>query len=209
MVAHCARGLPAPVRRGDDRARAARQRSGARRTGGLSFDRRDGDRRAAASAWWASLDPSIASRLRLLTLDPGHPADRCCRPLLRPRTDHDAGGVCQRLHAGGVGSHEVGRQRIARPRDYNPRAHIMRNDVAIEQASPTDDVSTRTGSDHNSIGSIAEIHNSVQLRTDPIARDGVAAAIELESNVKAVDDQAFYDRVSSLNRQASGVVAGK
>jgi TRAP-type uncharacterized transport system substrate-binding protein len=27
-------------------------------------------------AWWASLDPSIASRLRLLTLDPRHPADR-------------------------------------------------------------------------------------------------------------------------------------
>jgi hypothetical protein len=28
------------------------------------------------SAWWASLDPGIASRLRLLTLDPRHPADR-------------------------------------------------------------------------------------------------------------------------------------
>ena len=28
------------------------------------------------SAWWASLDPSTASRLRLLTLDPRHPADR-------------------------------------------------------------------------------------------------------------------------------------
>jgi hypothetical protein len=28
------------------------------------------------SAWWASLEPSIAKRLRLLTLDPRHPADR-------------------------------------------------------------------------------------------------------------------------------------
>ncbi len=28
------------------------------------------------SAWWASLDPTVASRLRLLTLDPRHPADR-------------------------------------------------------------------------------------------------------------------------------------
>ena len=28
------------------------------------------------SAWWASLDPRTASRLRLLSLDPRHPVDR-------------------------------------------------------------------------------------------------------------------------------------